>query len=216
MAAPIIITTFCGSRRTRTRLVSWDDRNTERGHGQEGDAGDEWREPLDVLEELGEEEEHAVHPGVEQSPGDVGGAAGGMGEQPQREDRLFGPALVADEEAQQDALRATSDTMASGLLQPSLPASTRPKTMPVMPSVEVTAPVRSNRPPASVGLDDDDSGREPDDQTDGDVDEHDPSPRDELGEEAAGHQPGGAAGGRHRGVEADGPHPSPGLRRRPS
>ncbi len=36
--------------------------------------------------------------------------------------------------------------MTVGLPQPSVPASTRPKTMPVIPRVDVTAPARSKRP----------------------------------------------------------------------
>ena len=41
----------------------------------------------------------------------------------------------------------------------------------------------------------------------GDVDEHDPAPRDQLGEQAAEHEAGGTAGRGDRRVEADGPHP---------
>ena len=183
-------------------------RQEDRGrHGQEGDAGHQRREPLDVLEELGEEEEHPVHPGVEQAPGDVGRAAGGMGKQAQGEDRLVHPALVVHEHAQQNHADDQRTRLRSGLVQPFVPASTRPKTMPVMPSVEVTAPVRSNRPRRRGGLHDDDPTEHPDDEPDGDVHEHDPTPRDEIGEETSGDEPGGAAGRRHRRVETDGPHP---------
>ena len=62
-------------------------------------------------------------------------------------------------------------------------------------------------PPLAFGLDDDDPAEQPDGHADGDVHEHDPAPRDELGEQPAGHQPGGPTGGRHRRVEADGPDP---------
>ncbi len=59
----------------------------------------------------------------------------------------------------------------------------------------------------TLGLHEDDATDEPDGQPDRDVDEHDPSPRDQLSEQPTGHQPGGAAGSRHRGVEANGTNP---------
>ena len=62
-------------------------------------------------------------------------------------------------------------------------------------------------PTPAFGLDDDDPAEQPDDQPDGNVHEHHPAPRDELGEQPAGHQSGGSTGGRHRCVQADGPDP---------
>ncbi len=41
---------------------------------------------------------------------------------------------------------ATSEAIVGELPQPLVPASTSPKTIPVIPRVEVTAPVKSNRP----------------------------------------------------------------------
>ena len=73
---------------------------------EEADARPQRRVTLDVLEELPEEEEHPVHAGVHQPSGHVGGGARGVGEEAQREDRLFGARLDVDERGQQRQPRA--------------------------------------------------------------------------------------------------------------
>ena len=95
------ISALAGSRLTSTLLVSWEDRNTDDRRGQEPEAGDQGRVALDVLEELGEEEDHPVHPGVAEATGHVGGGPGPVGQDPQGQDGLGGGGLDADEQAQQ-------------------------------------------------------------------------------------------------------------------
>ena len=63
------------------------------------------------------------------------------------------------------------------------------------PSVRGERPGQVEAATATLGLDDDDPSEQPDGHPDGDVHEHHPAPGDELGEQAAGHQPGGPAGG---------------------
>ena len=62
------MTVFSGKRRSRTRLVSCDERKTETGMGRKASPGAQRRVALDVLEELGHEVEEAVEAGVEQGP----------------------------------------------------------------------------------------------------------------------------------------------------
>ena len=213
-AAPIIITTFCGSLGTRTRLVSCEERNTEAGMGRKATPATQRREALDVLEELGEEEEHPVHAGVEQAPGHVGRAAGGVGQQPQGQDRLLGPALVVHEERQQDDADDERDD-GQRAVQPCCPRlhqaeddrrSCRRSTSP--PRRSRTG--RGRRGVSAITT----RPTQPHGDPDGHVHEHHPAPRDELGQEPAGDEPGGATGRRHRGVEARWPAPGPGPRRR--
>ena len=54
---------------------------------------------------------------------------------------------------------------------------------------------------APLGFVDDDAPEEPDREPDGDVHEHDPPPRDELGEQPTGDQTDSAASGGHGRVE---------------
>ena len=131
----------------RTRLVSWDARKTETGMGRKATSGPQRRVALDVLEELGQEEEHAVHAGVDEPPGPVGRRPGGVSEEAERQDRLVGPTLVTHEHAEQatpatraaDGHRARSIPLVAGLDQPEDEgASCR--------AVEVMAPGTSKRP----------------------------------------------------------------------
>ena len=71
-------------------------------HGQEAQARAQRRVALHVLEELADEEEHAVHAGVHQPAGDVGRRARPAGEEPQRHDRLLGPGLDPHEDTEQE------------------------------------------------------------------------------------------------------------------
>ena len=73
--------------------------------GQEAEAGDQGRVALDVLEELGEEEDHAVHAGVAEAPGHVGGGPGPVGQDAQRQDGLGRGGLDVHEQAEQGHAR---------------------------------------------------------------------------------------------------------------
>ena len=83
--------------------MSCDDEEDRDRHGEEGQPGPQGRVALDVLEELGQEVEEAVEAGVEQARGGVGRAAWSRWARSRSgQDRLGGPALVAEEEAEQD------------------------------------------------------------------------------------------------------------------
>ena len=148
---PASISTFGGHPFTRTRLVSWDERNTAVGVGQEPQAGDESRVVLDVLEELGEEEHHSVHAGVTEASRPVGRSPGLVGQDPQGQDRLRRVGLDLDEGGDESGAPHQRDD-GDRSAQPDEPASTSPSTTPVMPRVEVIAPARSKRPLPALGL----------------------------------------------------------------
>ena len=57
---------------------------------------------LHVLKELGEEEHHAVHPGVAQAPGHVAAGAHRAGEEAKGQDRLGGDGFDPHEQTEQD------------------------------------------------------------------------------------------------------------------
>ena len=97
----MIMSALAGNRLTSTLLVSWEDRNTDVGVGRNPMPVIRDGVALDVLQELGEEEDHPVHPGVAEAAGHVGGGPGAVGQDPQREDRLGRRRLDADEQAEQ-------------------------------------------------------------------------------------------------------------------
>ena len=66
----------------------------------------------------------------------------------------------------------------------------------------------------TLGLDEDHPAEQPHRHPDRHVDEHHPTPRDQLGQQAAGHESCGAAGSRHRGVETNGADPLLSFRER--
>ena len=72
------------------------------GHGQERESRRAAASSPGRPAGTGDEEEHPVHAGVDESAGDVGRRSGAMGQQPQRQDRLLGPALGAHERREQD------------------------------------------------------------------------------------------------------------------
>ena len=74
-----------------------------------------------------DEEEHAVHAGVHQPPGDVGRRTRPAGEEPQRHDRLLGPGLDPDEHARAGMPPRSSAPTVTGLDHPSEPGLDQPQ-----------------------------------------------------------------------------------------
>ena len=66
---PHSIRVLARTRFMRTLLVSWEERNTDGGTGRKLTPARSGEYPCDVLEELSEEEEHPVHPGVHETRG---------------------------------------------------------------------------------------------------------------------------------------------------
>ncbi len=125
---------------------------------------------------------------------------------PQGHDRLARPGLVMQEEGEHDDAaderhqrQGARPPLRSGLDEAEHHAADADGAGDRAEQVEVTVP--------ALGLDEHGSADEPHRDPDGDVHEHDPTPRDQLGEEAAQDEAGRAAGGGDRRVEGDGPHP---------
>ena len=143
--------------------------------GQEADAGDQGGVALDVLQELGEEEDDPVHPRVAETAGHVGGGPGAVGQDPQREDGLGCGGLDAHEQAQQgDAGEEGSDRDGrrpagrSGFDQAQHDGGHPGSGGDCAGQIEPAVP--------AFGLDQHRPTDEEDGQADGDVDEHDPAP----------------------------------------
>ena len=194
--------------------MSWDDRNTEAGMGRKAIPARIGREALDVLEELRQEEEHAVHAGVDEPAGDVGRGAGARG----RGAAAAGSARAPGARSARRGRAAPAHGERHDRDRGSSTRCRRPRRgrtrSPAMPSGGGERPDDVEAAVAPLGLDEHRAADQPDGEADRHVHEHDPAPRDQLGEQAAGDEADGAAGGRHRREEADRPDPLPVPRRR--
>ena len=172
--------------------------------GQERESRLDGAVAQDVLEELGEEEEHPHHPGHQQQPSDVGRGAVAVGEQPQRHDRCLGAALDTHEHPEQDGAadergdRGRGGPAVRGGVDEAVDQRDHPdRRGDRSRRVELPAP--------TGGLGEHGPHQDHQQHPDGHVDEEDPPPRRPLHQGPTGHEADGAAADGHRGVQAEGP-----------
>ncbi len=178
------------------------------GHGHERDACLQRAETEDLLDVLGQEEEHPEHAGDQQQPGDVGTRTAAVGEQPQGRDRLRAAGLVHAERAEQCRRRSEGRQR-----QPVRPAircrpeegvDERGHACRRGQRADDVEPARLARRLGQNPR----SGQEHR-GADGHVDEEDPAPRGPLRDHAAEHQAERGAAHHHGGEDAEGPGPFP-------
>ena len=142
---------------------------------------------LHVLKELGEEEHHAVHPGIAQAPGHIAAGAHPTGEEAKGQDRFGGDGFDPHEQTEQNHRQ---DERRHGH------GRTPPRGARLDQAEDQGGHAGGRRQGAgqvesavpALGLVQDQPAEEDDGQADGDVHEHHPPPRRPLGEQAAGHQ----------------------------
>jgi hypothetical protein len=201
---PDIMTTLWGRRRTRTRLVNWEARNTDTGIGRKATPAQR-AVVLHLLEKLAQEEEHPVHARIQEPSRDVRRRPGGGGEQPQGEDRFVDSGLGVDEEGHEQS--AADESCQCQWLGPAdVPRLDQPEDDSGHPQGRAERADEVEAALTTLGLRQHHATHEPDGDADGNVHEHHPPPRHELGQQTAGHEPDGAAGRRDGGVHGDGPH----------
>ena len=93
------------------------------------------RQPLDRLEELGEEEDRPEHPEAEQQGRDVDRGEAAVAEQPDVEHGVVGSQLPGDEARPAPTAPATNEASTEVLVHPWALPRTRPSTMPNRPAL---------------------------------------------------------------------------------
>ena len=110
-AVPSAITVFWGSRRSEHAAGELRRQEDRDGHGEEGEPRRQGGVALDVLEELGHEVEQPVEAGVQQARAALAELRVRWVRSRSGQDRLLDPALLTEEEAEQDQSAASDRTV---------------------------------------------------------------------------------------------------------